>query len=184
MFNAQGLSRLFLHLVMFCLVAATACFAEIGQYTVKEGKADVLRGGKLPAVQIVTGLGAETGDVVRTKRGATVLLELDDRDGSSGSVITINENTRFAILGMWQNRSVRRLPPIAAGRLFLCQAVPSSTSRVASRRQTWLTTVSRTITAGSASSRGMRRRRSRYCVQCGVYRSRQYHHRWGRERAG
>jgi hypothetical protein len=82
--------------IIFILAALaiplTAQAAVVGRFTLIKGQVDVLKDGKLPAVDAKVQDGVEPGDVIRTKSGAKAQLSMVD-----ASVITLAPESRLAI---------------------------------------------------------------------------------------
>ncbi|MEM3553808.1 MAG: FecR family protein, partial [Candidatus Bathyarchaeia archaeon] len=75
------MALLILLITLFLVLPSGVFSAEIGVFTAVEGRVDVLKGGKPPAVAAVVDMAVELNDVVRTKAESRAEIKL--KDGTS-----------------------------------------------------------------------------------------------------
>jgi hypothetical protein len=79
-------------LALLLIVSSFAGAQAVGRLTQVDGRVDVLKGGKLPAIALKVGDTVEPGDVVRTKsRSKAQITFVDD------SLLTLSQNARIDI---------------------------------------------------------------------------------------
>jgi hypothetical protein len=79
-------------LALILIVSSVAGAEAVGRLTQVEGRVDVLKGGKLPAIALKAGDTVEPGDVVRTKsRSKAQITFIDD------SLLTLSQEARLAV---------------------------------------------------------------------------------------
>lgn len=78
--------------VVMLTSAAVAGAADVGRFTLVEGRVDLLKDGKLPAVAVKVGSPVGSGDVVRTKSMSRAQITFIDN-----STLTISPESRIAI---------------------------------------------------------------------------------------
>ena len=75
------------------LIFSTVAGAEVvGRLTEAEGRVDLLKGGKLPAVALKVNDTVEPGDVIRTKSRSKAQITFIDN-----SLLTLSQESRLAI---------------------------------------------------------------------------------------
>jgi hypothetical protein len=79
-------------LALFLALSPQAAAAAVGRFTQVEGRVDLLKGGKLPAISVKSEDPVELGDIVRTKSLSKAQLTFVDN-----SVVTISPESRLAI---------------------------------------------------------------------------------------
>lgn len=84
---------LFCSIALIFLFAAGAQSAEtVGKFSAVEGKVDVLKDGRLPAIIAEHGVVVSANDIVRTKSGSKAEITFND-----GNVVRIAEKSRISI---------------------------------------------------------------------------------------
>jgi len=79
-------------LTLIVIFSTVAGAAAVGRLTQLEGRVDLLKGGKLPAVPLKVGDTVEPGDVVRTKSLSKAQISFIDN-----SLLTLSQEARIAI---------------------------------------------------------------------------------------
>jgi hypothetical protein len=80
----------FLALILICSSVADA--EVVGRLTQSDGRVELLKGGKLPAIPVKTGDTVEPGDVIRTKSQSKAQITFID-----DSLLTLSQEARIAI---------------------------------------------------------------------------------------
>ncbi|TAN43308.1 MAG: hypothetical protein EPN22_10265 [Nitrospirae bacterium] len=80
--------------VLFCSVFTSAAYAEeyVGKFSAVDGRVDLLKNGKMPAIIAEAGLPVSPNDIVRTKSNSKAEIAFND-----GNVIRLAEKTRLAL---------------------------------------------------------------------------------------
>jgi hypothetical protein len=79
-------------LILVLAIPSLVSAAVVGKLTQVQGRVDVLRGGKLPAITVKVGDSVESGDVLRCKALSKAQITFMDN-----SIVTLSPESRFAI---------------------------------------------------------------------------------------
>jgi hypothetical protein len=125
--GTPNIKRLLSALVIMLLLMTGAAYAgeNIATFKTVQGAVDVLKKGALPASAAKVGDSLSTGDIVRTKSGATAEVQFTD-----GSVLKISQRSRIDI-GAYYGDSDKNLTKVKLSRGRVDAVVPKPGERLA-----------------------------------------------------